>query len=157
GGVSQSAINSNTAEFVVDNKVNLTLTLLNTSAVTVGPGGTNYVTAYRLTNLGNRAQGYVFNNDATGNANTNLPTGSTNPFGSPNDSFNMANTRAFVESTAGCTSTTGAPGFNLGTDTARTVATLAPNSCIYVYVVADGVVGTANGAISVVRLSAETR
>lgn len=156
-GVSQAAINSNTAEFVVDNKVNLSVTLLNTVAVSVGPGGTNYVTAYRLTNLGNSAQGYVFNGDAGGAGDANMPTNTVNPFGSPNDSFNMANTRTFVESVAGCSSSTGAPGFAIASDTATNVASLERDTCIYVYVVADGVVGAANGAVSVVRLSAETR
>lgn len=157
GGVSQAAINSNTAEFLVDNKVNLTVTLLNSAAVSVGPGGTNYVTAYRLTNLGNRAQGYVFNGDAGGAGDANMPTNTTNPFGSPNDSFDMANTRTFVESDPGCSGSTGAPGFAIATDTTTSVATLGPDSCVYVYVVADGVVGAANGATSVVRLSAQTR
>ncbi len=156
-GVAQAAINSNTTEFLVDNKVNLSVELLNTAAVTVGPGGTNYVTAYRLTNLGNFDQGYVFNGNAAGTGDANTPDTTANPFGSPTDSFDMANTRTFVESVAGCSSSTGAPGFAIASDTATNVATLAPDTCIYVYVVADGVVGAANDAVSVVRLSAQAR
>ena len=66
GGVSQASINSNNAQFVVDNKVNLLVERLDTAAVPVTPGGSNFVTAYRLTNLGNKTQGFVFNGSAAG-------------------------------------------------------------------------------------------
>lgn len=160
GGVSQASINSNTAQFVVDNKVNLSVQRLDSAAVSVTPGGSNFVTAYRLTNLGNKAQGFVFNGSAAGTGDANTPNATTNPFGSPNDTFNMLGTGTYVESVAGCTSSTGAPGYNSGTDTARSVATLAPDSCIYVYIVANADTianGAVNGAVSVVRLSAEAR
>lgn len=160
GGVSQASINSNTAQFVVDNKVNLLVERLDTAAVPVTPGGSNFVTAFRLTNLGNKAQGFVFNGSAAGTGDANTPTTTTNPFGSPNDTFQMLGTGTYVESVAGCSSSTGAPGFGAATDTARSVATLAPDTCIYVYIVANADTianGAVNGAVSVVRLSAEAR
>lgn len=160
GGVSQASINSNTAQFVVDNKVNLLVERLDTAAVPVTPGGSNFVTAFRLTNLGNKTQGFVFNGSAAGTGDANTPNTTTNPFGSPNDTFEMLGTGTYVESVAGCSSSTGAPGFSAATDTARSVATLAADTCIYVYIVANADTianGAVNGAVSVVRLSAQAR
>jgi uncharacterized repeat protein (TIGR01451 family) len=161
GGVSQAAINSNNAQFVVDNKVNLTVERLDGTAVTVTPGGTGFVTAYRLTNTGNKPQGFIFNGDSTGAGNANTSTGTADPFGGTvTDSFEMLGTGTYVESTAGCSSSTGAPGYAAASDTARNVVSLAPDACVYVYIVAaaDTIAnGASNGALSVVQLSAQAR
>lgn len=159
GGVSQSAINSNTASFVVDNKINLTVTRLDVSpGVSVSPSGTNYVTTFKLTNTGNKSQGYEFNGSVagTGNANTS---GATNPFGPPNDTIDMLNTRTFVSSAA-CSGVSATPTYNVGTDTARFVNTLAADACVYVFIVSNADTlanGFTNGAVSVVRLTALTK
>lgn len=156
-GVSQDAIDSNTASFVVDNKVDLTVQRLDTAAVTAGPGGTGYITTFRVTNIGNKTQGFVFNGSAAGTGDANMPDTTANPFGSPADSFDMANTRTFVEASGTCDDSTGAPGYDAGTDVATSVASLAAESCVYVYVLADGVANVADGSIAVVRLSAQAR
>lgn len=160
GGVSQAAIDSNTAEFVVDNKVNLSVVRLDGAAVTATPGGTGFVTAYRVTNTGNKAQGFIFNGDPAGAGDANTPTGTANPFGGASDSFSMLGTGTYVESSPGCSEDTGAPGFSSLNDTARNVPSLAPDNCVYVYVVANADTianGAVNGAVSVVQLSAEAR
>ena len=55
GGVAQTSV-SGTATFVVDDKVNLTVT--NNSGASVVPGSTNQVLAFTLQNTGNKTHGY---------------------------------------------------------------------------------------------------
>ncbi|MFM9863121.1 MAG: hypothetical protein ACKVRO_05900 [Micropepsaceae bacterium] len=55
GGVPQTAV-TGSATFVVDDKVNLTVT--NNSGATVVPGSTNQVLAFTLQNTGNKTHGY---------------------------------------------------------------------------------------------------
>ena len=55
GGVAQTAV-TGTATFVVDDKVNLTVT--NNAGATVVPGSTNQVLAFTLQNTGNKTHGY---------------------------------------------------------------------------------------------------
>ncbi len=55
GGVPQTAVQG-VATFVVDDKVNLTVT--NNSGATVVPGSTNQVLAFTLQNTGNKTHGY---------------------------------------------------------------------------------------------------
>jgi uncharacterized repeat protein (TIGR01451 family) len=160
GGVAQTAINSNTAGFRVDNKVDLTVTRLDASpGISVSPAGTNYVTTFKVTNTGNKPMGYVFNGSLAGIGDANTNTGTTNPFGAPNDTLTMLNTRTFV-SAVDCTPTSSTPTYAPGTDTARVVDTLAIDDCAYVFVLADADTlanGFSNGAVAVVRLSAEAR
>jgi uncharacterized repeat protein (TIGR01451 family) len=160
GGVSQTAINSNTATFRVDNKVDLTVTRLDsTPGISVSPAGTNYVTTFRVTNTGNKLQGYVFNGSLAGTGDANTATNTVNPFGGTNDTLTMLNTRTFV-SAVDCTPTSTTPSYAPGTDTARVIDTLAIDDCAYVFVVADADTlanGFSNGAVAVVRLSAEAR
>jgi uncharacterized repeat protein (TIGR01451 family) len=56
GSVPQTAVTS-TATFVVDDKVNLTVT--NNAGATVVPGSTNQVLAFTLENTGNKTHGYA--------------------------------------------------------------------------------------------------
>ncbi|MDF3019015.1 MAG: uncharacterized protein K0Q92_318 [Steroidobacteraceae bacterium] len=160
GGVSQAAINSNTAEFLVDNKVNLTVTRLNAApGVSVSPGGTDYYTTFKLTNSGNKTQGYILNGSLAGNGDANL-TGVANPFGAgPADTIQMLNTRTFV-SGAACDDTTPTPTYDSSTDTTVFVDSLAADDCVYVFVVANAdtiAAGFINGAVAAVRLTAQAR
>jgi uncharacterized repeat protein (TIGR01451 family) len=160
GGVSQSAINSNTASFVVDNKINLTVTRLDVSpGVSISPSGTNFVTTFKLTNTGNKSQGYVFNGSVTGVGDANLPTSTANPFGGTADNLTMLSTRTYV-SAAACSTSSSTPTYNAGTDTTRFVNTLAADACVYVFILANADTianGATNGAVAVVRLSADTK
>lgn len=164
GGVSQAAINSNTATFVVDNMVNLTVERLDPSpGIAVSPGGTNYITTFRVSNIGNKSQGFWFNGSLAGTGIVNMPSATPNPYGAPNanDSLDMLNTRTYVSS-FNCTldPPSATPTYDAGTDTARFVDTLAADDCVYVYVIADADTlanGFVNNATAVVRLSAEVR
>ena len=160
GGVSQAAINSNTAEFLVDNKVNLIVTRLDsTPGVPVSPGGADYYTTFKLTNSGNKTQGYILNGSLAGNGDANL-TGVANPFGAgPADTIQMLNTRTFV-SGAACSDSTPTPTYDSSTDTTVFVNSLAADNCVYVFVVANADTianGFINGAVAAVRLTAEAR
>lgn len=160
GGVSQAAINSNTAEFLVDNKVNLTVTRLDVApGISVSPAGTNYYTTFKLTNTGNKEQGYILNDSLAGTGDANR-TGDANPFGAgPADTIQMLNTRTYV-SAVDCTDTSATPTYDAANDTAVFVNTLAADDCAYVFVVANADTianGFENGAVSVVRLTAQAR
>jgi uncharacterized repeat protein (TIGR01451 family) len=158
-GVAQAAINSNTAQFLVDNKINLTVTRLDVSpGITVSPNGLNYVTTFKLTNIGNKVQGYELNGSVAGIGDANT-SGAANPFGGAADSFDMLNTRTYVSSAA-CGPATTTPTYDAVNDTARFVDALNAESCVYVFVLADAntvALGATNGAVSVVRLTALTK
>jgi uncharacterized repeat protein (TIGR01451 family) len=132
--------------FVVDNKIDLTVTEVGGAATTVGAGAANVVTTFRVTNTGNNAQGY--NLSAANLAGTTL-------FGRT-DAFDMTNLRTFV-STAVCSGVSPTPAFNAGTDTAVNITTLAADACAYVFIVADTPVTATNDQAANVQLTALTR
>jgi uncharacterized repeat protein (TIGR01451 family) len=161
GGIGQPAIGSsptgNTTgagsdtTFLVDNKVDLSLLETNTAPANTSPGLTssgtaNAVAVYKLTNTGNNPQGYTF--------------GVTQPVGGTlfahTDTFDMTNTRAVVSGAACVLASTTTPAYNSGTDTALSVSTLNPDSCVYVIVLGDTPNGLPNGAAAIVRLTATT-
>lgn len=61
GGNARSA--SDSVDFLVDNRVDLTVT--GGSAVNAAPGSTNQVLVFTVTNTGNTAQGYAFSTEPT--------------------------------------------------------------------------------------------
>jgi uncharacterized repeat protein (TIGR01451 family) len=132
--------------FVVDNKVDLTVTEVGGAATTVGAGATNVVTTFKVTNTGNNAQGY--NLSSSNLAGTTLFTRT--------DAFDMTNLRTFV-STAACSGVSPTPAYNAGTDTAVNITTLAADACSYVFIVADTPVTATNGQAANVRLQALAR
>jgi uncharacterized repeat protein (TIGR01451 family) len=160
GGLAQTAIGSsptgNTAgagtptAFLVDNKIDLTVIETNATAVNTSPGVNNVVTTFKLTNTGNFTQGYTL-------AGTNL-TGTV--LFSQTDNFDQNNLRAVVSGTACLTATTTTPAY--AGETTASVSTLAPDSCVYVFILADTplVSGTPahplNGDAANVRLTATT-
>jgi uncharacterized repeat protein (TIGR01451 family) len=162
GGVAQTAINSNTVQFRVDNKVTHPVTRLDASpGISVSPAGTNYVTTFKLTNTGNKLQGYILNNSLAGTGDANTATSTANPFGAPNpnDTLTMLNTRTYV-SAVDCTPSSATPTYNASADTARFVDTLAIDDCVYVFVLANADTianGFSNGNTAVVRLTAQAR
>jgi uncharacterized repeat protein (TIGR01451 family) len=131
--------------FVVDNKVDLTVTEVGGAATTVGAGAANVVTTFRVTNTGNNAQGY---NLSAANVGGTLFTRA--------DAFDMTNLRTFV-SVAACGGANPTPAFNAGTDTAVNIASLAADACAYVFIVSDTPVTATNGQASNVELTALTR
>jgi uncharacterized repeat protein (TIGR01451 family) len=131
GGVPQTAVNG-TATFVVDDKVNLTVT--NNAGATVVPGSTDQVLAFTLQNTGNKTHGYSLAASLGGG-------------------ITMNNVRIYrdVNSDGNYTS---------GTDTLYAGGTnagdLAPDATMRLLIVADTPAGATNGQVSNYQLIATT-
>jgi uncharacterized repeat protein (TIGR01451 family) len=154
GGIGQPAIGSsptgNTAgagtatTFLVDNKIDLSVIETSGAATITSPALPNVVTQFKLTNTGNFTQGYTL-------VATNLS--GTTLFGQV-DNFDQGNLRAYVSGTACLTTSTITPIY--AGETTASVATLAADSCVYVFVLADTPTTPVNGDYSNVRLTATT-
>lgn len=119
GGSPQTA-NSNTASFVVDKKVNLTVAEVGGAATHVSLGGTDQVTTFTVTNLTNSVQDFrLFG----GQQSVSIPLLGT-------DDFNVTNLRVFVDSNANGT-------YDAGVDTATFIDELAPDATVTVFIVAN--------------------
>jgi hypothetical protein len=139
GGVAQAAVNSNTATFKVDEKINLTVAELGNAATSVAPNSTNQVTTFTVTNTSNATQDFRLT--ATQDAN-----GVTGPFGGT-DSFDATNLRIFVDANNNGT-------YDAGTDTATFIDELAADQSRTVFVVADIPANQPNATIAAVTLTA---
>lgn len=145
GGVAQTPIASPTVQFVVDNRIDLTVAEGSTTTTQTSPGLTNQVTSFTVTNTGNAAQAFVLNA-------ANMATGTASPFtGGTADNQDVANVRVFVDSGA-----SGTPNAYDASDTATSIASLAPDTTITVFVLADVPVAAANGQFANVQLTAVT-
>jgi uncharacterized repeat protein (TIGR01451 family) len=127
----------NTA-FVVDNRVDLTVSEVSGAAEAVNPGQANVVAAMRVSNTGNAAQAYQLTaanvaGSVFGNA----------------DNADVTNLRVFVDANANGT-------YEPATDTATSVATLAADANVVVFVVADVPPTATNAQFANVRLTATT-
>jgi hypothetical protein len=127
--------------FVVDNKVNLTVTESGNIVASVAPGSTNQVTTFTVTNLGNTAQGYTF-------VAVNQLAGSAVIAGTA-DTIDVSNFRVFVDSN-------GNGVYDPLVDTAIAISTLAPDATRTVFVVADIPAGATNGQQANITLTATT-
>lgn len=124
GTIDQTPINSNTETFVVDAKLVLTVTKVDSTIVNVTPGQSGAVLVYQVTNTGNDTQGVSFTTLANA-------TGTANPFSSqPNDSFDTTGTLIRVSSANNTT-------YNATNDTASAISQLAPGASKYVFVVSN--------------------
>ncbi len=125
--------------FVVDDKVDLTVTELSGAGTVVNPGQTNQVTGFRVSNTGNAPHAF-----ALASANNTGGVVFTNT-----DTTDVANLRVIVDSNANGT-------FEAADLTANinNINTLAADANIVVFVVADVPVTTANGQFANVRLTA---
>jgi hypothetical protein len=129
--------------FVVDNKVNLTLTETSTTATAVAPGAINQATGFVLTNTGNTAQGYNLTAAAVPGA-TIFGLAST---------FNVTNIRIFLDpDNSGTLSPT-----ELAAGPITSIASLARDTSVFLLVVADIPAAQANGTQAAVSLTALTR
>jgi uncharacterized repeat protein (TIGR01451 family) len=145
GGVAQTPIASPTVQFVVDNRIDLTVAEGSTTTTQTSPGLTNQVTSFTVTNTGNAAQAFVLSA-------ANMATGTASPFtGGTADNQDIANVRVFVDSGA-----SGTPNAYDASDTAISIASLAPDTTITVFVLADVPVAAANGQFANVQLTAVT-
>jgi hypothetical protein len=126
--------------FLVDNKINLTLTETSTSFTGVAPGALAQATGFLLTNTGNTAQGYSL---SAANVAATV-------FGLA-DTFDVSNFKIYVD-------TNGDGILQAGEATAVTfIDTLAPDASIFLIVTADIPVAQANGTQAAVSLTALTR
>ncbi|MFK8052769.1 MAG: hypothetical protein AB8F65_07320 [Woeseiaceae bacterium] len=151
GGIAQTSIESSPAgnstpgngngadtQFVVDNRVDLTLVEQGGAQTPVNPGEANTVATFLLTNTGNEAQGYALTP-------ANLTTG-TAVFGNA-DTIDANNLRIFADTDASGDFTPGDQPF---------VDTLAADDDILVFVVADIPIGATNGDFANVSATATT-
>jgi uncharacterized repeat protein (TIGR01451 family) len=138
GGIDQTTINSNTATFVVDNRIDLTVTTVDVAIVNTVPGGTNQVLTLSVTNDGNTVQDYSLA----------AAISATGAFGET-ESFDAGNVRVFVDGNANGT-------YELANDTATYIDELAPDATITVFVVSDIAVSQVNGDVASYDLIATT-
>ena len=137
----QPPINSNTAGFVVDNKINLTVTSLDASEVGAGTGQFAAVTRFSVTNLSNSPQDYALSSTIAGIA---------NPFGGGPDVFNPTACTIHVEDG-------GAVNYQAGQDLATFISNLAPDASAIVYLVCDIPNAASTGQVSAIALTATTK
>jgi len=136
--VAQPAITSNAADFVVDRRVDLTLTAPVTY-VNVTPGTAGNAIPFTLTNTSNAPLNFTL--AAANNA--------TDPYGGT-DNFNPTALTVFVDGNGNGT-------YQAGTDTATTVDTLAADASITVFIVGTIPGGQANASIAAVTMTATGR
>jgi uncharacterized repeat protein (TIGR01451 family) len=132
--------------FLVDNRVNLSVTELSTNATVVTPGVTNAAVAFRVVNLGNAPQSYRLT--MTEQVGTSL-------FGNT-DNANFNNLVVRVDEDPSGGNGTGNGSYD-GTEAATAIAVLNPSQDIIVFVVSPTVPGTLiNNNFANVNLQAQT-
>lgn len=117
-GTAQTAT-SNTARFVVDRKVNLTVVALQTANTPVNLGETGAVIPFRVTNLTNAKQDILLDPDQTLSLGPLIGT----------DDFDMNNLKAFVDNGDG--------EYKVDDDTETYIDELAPDASVTVFLVGD--------------------
>jgi len=136
GGIDQTQLTSNTASFVVDNRVDLTVAESAGTYVDVIPGSTVQVLTFTVTNDGNETQDFALSAAA-----------GSDPFGGA-DNFDATNVNVYVED-----GTTG--GYQPAEDTATFIDELAADASVTVYIVADIPASQSNGDIAAYTLTAD--
>lgn len=119
-GTNQS-IQSTTASFVVDKKVNFTVVTAQTGPTVVNLGDQNVVTTFRVTNLTNDVQDFLLDPDQQ-NISLGLFPGS--------DNFDVTSLRAYVDSN-------GNGRYDAGVDTQTYIDELAPDASATVFIVGN--------------------
>jgi len=149
GNSTPGAGNGAVTTFVVDNKVDLTVTTVDAGAVIVLPGSTQAGGAYNvleftIQNDGNTTQDYALSATA-------VTTGSATAFDGEDDDFDMtpATINVFVESGANA-------GYQVGEDTATFIDALAMETSATVYIVADTPATAVNNQYASYHLLATT-
>jgi len=151
GGVAQPSIGSSATgnssgagtptAFVVDKKVNLTVTTQDATFVTVAPGATAQVTTFTVTNNGNDTQDFALSSAQRANG---------TPLFGGTDNFDATGCAQYVESG-------GTAGYQAAQDTATYIDELAADASKTVYVVCSIPSTQVNGDVAVVTLTATAR
>lgn len=111
---------SNTATFVVDRKVNLTVIAAQSANTQVNLGQTGAVTTFQVTNNTNATQDFLLS------ANQLIPVGIL----TGTDNFDLSNLKIYVDSNGNGT-------YDAGVDTATYIDELAPDARATVFIVGD--------------------
>ncbi len=141
GGVAQTAVNSNTATFVVDTKIDLNVVTTNTAAVQVAPGAAEQVLTFTVTNTGNATQDFSLQA---------IPlSGGVGQFGGT-DNFDASSVAVYVDGNGNGT-------FDSGVDIATSIDNLAPDTSVTVFIVATIPVSQVTGDVASYHLVAQAR
>jgi hypothetical protein len=145
GGVAQTAVTSNTATFVVDRKISMTLTEPGNATTSVVPGSSNQVTTFLLTNTSNAALDFGLA--------LAQPVGGAAAHGGT-DNFDVTAPTFWIN--------TGASAGNATYDSANSVQVtyideLAADATKYIFVLANVPVARVNGDVAGVTLTAQAR
>lgn len=137
GGVDQTPV-EDTASFVVDNRVDLTVATSDGSAVGVVPGDTTRVLTFSITNDGNTVQDYSLTAQVA-----------TGTWGGATDNFDATGVQVYVDANGNGT-------FEPGTDMEDYVDELAPDASVTVFIVGDIPIDRNNGDGALYDLIAQT-
>lgn len=140
GNTTPGAGNGTVTDFTVDRVIDLTLIQQGTANTPVSPGALQQVTTFVLTNISNSTQGYTFSA-------ADLATGTSVNAGNA-DSIDLGTYSVFVDDGSGV--------YEPATDTATTVASLAADASVTVFVVADIPLTAVDGDVANVELTAST-
>lgn len=137
--------NGTATDFVVDNKVDVLVSVVDVASTKAGLSETDSITTFNVKNEGNATQDYSL-------AVANRSGGTADPHGGSNDNFDYINTcDTYVED--GTT-----PGsYQAGEDTATFIDGLAADADVDVYVLCDMPTAGLDGEIGVITLTATTR
>jgi uncharacterized repeat protein (TIGR01451 family) len=135
--VAQPALTAN-ADFLVDRRIDLTLTAIPVTYIDVTPGTAGNAIAFTLSNTSNAPLNFAL-------AATNV----ADPFGGT-DNFNPTVNNVFVDSNANNT-------YDAGVDTATNVDTLVQDTSVTVFIVSTIPGGQASGSIAGVAMTATAR
>lgn len=141
GTVDQDPVSSNTVDFTVDRKVNVTVTADN-SPLSVVPGVDDYVLEFTVTNESNAALDFNLAVLQTANTTTLTPLAAT-------DNLTMNGFQYFVDD--------GDDVYEPGVDTATSITNLAPGAGVKVFVIADTPTTAANDAYAGVSVLVTAR
>ncbi len=132
GSVAQTQIASNTATFVVDNRVDLTVAVLDGGSVNVVPGATGMYMTWSVTNTGNTVQDYALSSLADAA-----------------DDFDATGVAIYVDANGNST-------YEPATDTQTYVDELAMDTSITVFVVGDIPLAAADAEVANYNLVVQT-
>ena len=138
GNTTPGTGNGAATTFVVDNRIDFTVTELSGGNTVVNPGQTGAVTAFTVANTGNAPQGFALT--AANESGTVVFTNT--------DDTDVTGLTVFVDSN-------GNGVYEPGTDTATSIDTLPADGSVVVFVVANVPVTTSNGQFANVSLTAQ--
>jgi uncharacterized repeat protein (TIGR01451 family) len=140
GGVAQTAVSASDT-FTVDRKVNVTVTEVGSTTISVSPGQAAAVTTFSVTNLSNAVLDFALTAaQQTGGAGAHSNT----------DDFDVTNVKIYVD-------TDGSGTFNAGDTQVTYLDELGADASKTVFIVADIPLGRATGDVAAVTLTATGR